>query len=217
MTDNSAFLDFIILKVHSFMHVWRDVLLIHIGTRYLLLQQLNALQRFTTIRGLIQHTSSDGLKWASQHTGAKICPQFFGLMILSRYLGPCFTLHHSTILLYCLQHLHNSHYKAVTHQMAAVQMQCQPQQVEHNLSLSHKEQRDWNKVLWWQDYRVRFSSLTSAEPGPIQRQQNAWELLTFANVCHSVCFWVQERVQEKVQCGVSEMMISCCISEHVFY
>lgn len=60
-------------------------------------------------------------------------------MILSRYLGPCFTLHHSTILLYCLQHLHNCHYKTVTHEMAAVQMQCQPQRLEQNLSLSHKE------------------------------------------------------------------------------
>lgn len=41
--------------------------------------------------------------------------------------------------------------------MAAVQMQCQPQQVEHNFSVSRK--KDWNKVLWWQDYRVRFPSL----------------------------------------------------------
>lgn len=91
------------------------------------------------LEGRVQHTSSDGLKWASRHTGAKICPQSLGLMILSRYLGPCFTLHHSTILLYCLQHLHNCHYKTVTHEMAAVQMQCQPQQLEQNLSLSHKE------------------------------------------------------------------------------
>lgn len=124
-------------KSTVFRHVWWDALLIYVGTGYLLqsLQGLDALQRLTSTRGPIQHTSSDGLKWASQSTGAKICPQLFGLMILSRYLGPFFTLHHSTIL----QHLHNCHYKTVTHQMAAVQMQCQPLQVQHNLSLSNKE------------------------------------------------------------------------------
>lgn len=165
----------LLLWKSSFRYVWWDVL-IHIGTRHLLQghQLLDALQRFTCIRGLVQHTSSDGLKWASRHTGAKKCPQFFGLMILSRYLGPCFILHHSTILLYCLQHLHNCHYNTVTHEMAAVQMQCQPQRVPEPFS---EPQRDWNKVLWWQDDRVRLPSLTSAEPGPIRRHWNAWESL----------------------------------------
>lgn len=74
---------------------------------------------------------------------------------------------------------------------------------------SSEQPRGWNRGWRWQDDRVRFPSLTSAEPGPTQRQQNPPEPLTNANVVVHL-LWVQERSSR----GGSQTRICCCNSEH---
>lgn len=67
----------------------------------------------------------------------------------------------------------------------------------HRTWPSSEQQRGWNRGWRWQDDRVRFPSLTSAEPGPTQRQQNPPEPLTLANVVVHL-LWVRERSSEEV-------------------
>lgn len=62
---------------------------------------------------------------------------------------------------------------------------------------SSEQPKGWNRGWRWQDDTVRFSSLTSAEPGPTQRQQNPPEPLTLANVVVYL-LWVKERSSEEV-------------------
>lgn len=62
---------------------------------------------------------------------------------------------------------------------------------------SSEQPRGWNRGWRWQDDRVRFPSLTSAEPGPTQRQQNLPEPRTLANIVVHL-LWVQERSSEEV-------------------